>query len=112
MNTGIYYLYRDGSNYKNMNRQVVSGELSEEQKEKIWESCDEREYFIPRQAGLPEDRFEETNMDDQAWFELSRIFNTEMEPTLDISAQKMYENFLKAAGNWDENLWLEEKHNV
>lgn len=107
MNTGIYYLYRDGSNYKNMNRQVVSGELTDEQKEKILESCDEGEYFIPRQVGLPEERFDDIDEDDHAWFEMSRMFKTDMEPTVDLSAQEMYENFLKASGNWNANLWLE-----
>lgn len=107
MNTQIYYLYRDASNYKNMNWQVVSGTLTDEQIEKITESMDGGEYFIPRQVGLPEERFEKITEDDHCWFEISRIFKTDSEPTLELTAEELYQNFINASGNWNETDWME-----
>lgn len=107
MNTVIDYLYRDGSNYKKANQQVVSGELNELQIEEIWNSCEEREYFIPRQVGLPEERFYPFSEDDHAWFELRMIFPTTMNPTLDLTARELHESFIEASDNWNDTLWME-----
>lgn len=106
MNTEIYYLYRDASNYKNINREVIHGTLSDSQINDIMKSLSEGEYFIPRQVGLPEARFGDISEDDHCWFELSRIFTTDSEPTLELTAEEMYKNFIAASGNWDETAWL------
>lgn len=58
MNTKIEYLYRDASNYKKINQVIVSGTFDEAQKESIQDCLSEGEYFIPRQVGFPEMRFD------------------------------------------------------
>ena len=59
MNTRINYLYRDACNYKRSNCAVVAGTLTDEEKKEIFQSLD-GEYFIPRQVGLPEVRFDDS----------------------------------------------------
>lgn len=102
MNTKVEYLYRDGSNYKVWNTVVVKGTLTDEKKQEIFDSCDDIGYFIPRQVGLPEKRFEDTTDDDHCWFELKSIEDTKEPPTVDRTAGELHEKFLFAAGNWDE----------
>ena len=70
MNTKIYYLYRDASNYKVLNHCVVKGLLTEEQKDIILSSLYEEEYFIPHKVGMPEKRFDKWDDElDHIWFE-------------------------------------------
>lgn len=107
MNTKIDYLYRDGSNYKMPNHQIVEGVLTDCQIKEIMASCDDGEYFVPRQVGLPEERFGEVCDDDHAWFEMQRISIVDEKPTVDLTAEELYQNFIKAFGNWDETLWTE-----
>lgn len=107
MNTRIEYLYRDGSNYKIPNQQIVEGTLTDRQIKEIIASCDDGEYFVPRQVGLPEDRFGDINDDDHAWFEIQEIVSVDGTPTVDMTAEELYQNFVKASGNWDETLWME-----
>lgn len=68
-NTKIGYLYRDASNYKKWNEVVIRGSMSPEQIDTIIGCLDDELHFIPRQVGLPEDRFDEITEDDHAWFE-------------------------------------------
>ena len=58
MNTKISYLYRDADNYKMHNKCVIAGTLTTEQTRTIKDCCEMGEYFIPRQVGLPERRFD------------------------------------------------------
>ena len=72
MNTRINYLYRDADNYKMPNSCVVIGEISEVQIAEVISCLDCGEYFIPRQVGLPEKRFDRFDEEvDHCWFELS-----------------------------------------
>ena len=57
-NTKIGYLYRDASNYKKWNEVVIRGSISPEQIDIIIGCLDDELHFIPRQVGLPEERFE------------------------------------------------------
>lgn len=107
MNTKIDYLYRDGSNYKIRNQQTVEGTLSDGQIEEIMASCDDGNYFVPRQVGLPEERFGDITDDDHGWFELLEISTTDRKPSVKMTAEEMHRNFTKANGNWDETLWME-----
>lgn len=107
MNTLIEYMYRDGSNYKMWNKAIVSGILTEEQSQDIFSSCDDGEYFVPRQVGLPEERFDDVNNDDHCWFELQSIEDTEQEATVEIAASELHQKFMAASGNWDETAWME-----
>lgn len=72
-NTRITYLYRDADNYKMPNEVVIIGTFTDEEIDEIMSICDQGEYFIPRQVGLPEERFEKLDpQSDHCWFELSR----------------------------------------
>lgn len=73
MNTRMTYLYRDADNYKTLNEVVIQGTFTDEEIDEIMGICDQGEYFIPRQVGLPEERFEKLDpQSDHCWFELSR----------------------------------------
>lgn len=102
MNTKIYYLYRDASNYKVHNEAIVEGELTEVQITEIIHCLVDGENFVPHQVGLPEKKFDNTTEDDLDWFELYRDgFNlTEEEPTEDITAQELHQAFLACTGHW------------
>ncbi len=104
MNTRVAYLYRDASNYKMPNAAVVSGSVSECQANIIMECLDCGLYFIPRQVGLPEERFGEWTDDDHCWFELQRdgFEATGREPDTDMTADELVGKFLDAKGNWKE----------
>lgn len=108
MNTVITYLYRDASNYKKWNEEVVEGTFTEEEKQEIYGCCDSGEYFIPGQVGLPETRFGDLDEDDHCWFELQEIGETDAEPTVCMTASGLFQKFKAAKGNWDETAWMEE----
>ena len=105
MNTRISYLYRDASNYKMPNDAVIYGTITEHQIDVIMDCLDGGEYFIPKQIGLPEERFGEWTEDDLCWFELERDgFNvTDMEPNVDMTSDEMVRRFIEAKGNWKED---------
>lgn len=105
MNTKITYLYRDADNYKQFNEVIVNGCLTEEQKQKIINCLESREYFIPRQVCFPEIRFEKINLErDTCWFELdeSSFKDTSEEQTLDMTPEDVVKQFEAAAGNWND----------
>ncbi len=78
MNTKISYLYRDADNYKMHNKCVIAGTLTTEQARTIKDSCEMGEYFIPRQVGLPERRFDRYDPAvDHCWFELDEDCSSE-----------------------------------
>lgn len=70
MNTKIYYLYRDASNYKVQNEIVVEGEYDKEDVEAILGCCEDGEYFVPENVGWPLERFSEVTEDDHCFAEL------------------------------------------
>ena len=105
MNTQIRYLYRDASNYKVENECVVTGTFTPEQIAQIMDCCDLGEYFIPTQVGLPEQRFDRYDPeDDHCWFELSEdgFEETAKPATVEISAQQLVESFAAAKGHWND----------
>lgn len=105
MNTKIEYLYRDADNYKVWNTCVVCGEITEQQKETIINSLDGGEYFIPSKVGLPEKRFENYDAEvDHDWFELQKdsFDDTDLPPTVDITASELADSFARWAGRWEE----------
>ena len=105
MNTKISYLYRDADNYKVYNECIVQGEISEEQIKKILDCCDTGEYFIPRQVGLPERKFDEYDTEaDHCWFELSQegFEYTEQPANVSLTAQQLTENFSACRDNWQD----------
>lgn len=104
-NTKISYLYRDASNYKNRNEAVISGPITEEQKNIIMDCLDGREFFIPSQVGLPEERFEDETEDDHCWFELdaNSFSETDLKADVDLTVEQLVNNFVAAKGNWDDS---------
>ena len=102
-NTEIEYLYRDASNYKTWNAQVLAGTLTSEQKETMIFLLEDGEYFIPEQVGLDIERPGDINEDDHCYCELDidGITETEKKPTTTLTAQELYENFMKTGGKWD-----------
>lgn len=105
MNTKITYLYRDADNYKQFNEVIVNGCLTEEQKQKIINCLESREYFIPRQVDFPESRFGKIDLErDTCWFELdeSSFKDTSEEQTLDMTPEDVVKQFEAAADNWDD----------
>ena len=105
MNTKISYLYRDADNYKVYNECIVQGEISEDQIRQILDCCDMGEYFIPRQVGLPERKFDEYDTEaDHCWFELSQegFEYTEQPANVSLTAQQLTENFSACRDNWQD----------
>lgn len=90
MNTKISYLYRDADNYKMHNKCVIAGMLTTEQARTIKDSCEMGEYFIPRQVGLPERRFDRYDPAvDHCWFELDEdCFSETIEPPMRGSSHR------------------------
>lgn len=103
MNTKIYYLYRDASNYKMANEEIVAGELTKEQIEEIYNCLDEGINFIPSQVGLSETRFGEITSQDHCWFELEEgaFEKTNQEASISLTAEQLYNNFIEANNNWE-----------
>lgn len=108
MNTKIEYLYRDASNYKKINQVIVSGTFDEIQKESIQNCLSEGEYFIPRQVGFPEIRFDKLTEDDHYWFELSveNFSVTSLPAEIQMSVEDVVNAFLAAKDNWDDSIKL------
>ena len=105
MNTKITYLYRDADNYRVHNECVIEGEFTEQQIDKIMECCDEGEYFIPQQVGMPERKFDEYDTEaDHCWFELNKAgFEQTSRPAdLPLTAQQLISNFNTCKNNWHD----------
>ncbi len=106
INTKIYYLYRDACNFKMSNEVIVSGVFTEAEKQEIVnECCNDCEYFIPSQVGLPENRPDDfPTEDDHCWFELDVNGFTETTelPTVGITAKELLESFRSAKDNWND----------
>lgn len=106
VNTKITYLYRDASNYKKWNECVVKGRISEAGIREILDCCQDRQYFIPSQVGLPEEKFRDTTDDDHCWFELyeSGFQMTFQSETEAVTAETLVGAFRKSRGNWHD--WM------
>ena len=107
MNTQIRYLYRDASNYKVENECVVTGTFTQEQIAQIMDCCDLGEYFIPSQVGLPEQKFDRYDPEeDHCWFELAEdgFEETAKPATVAITAQQLVENFSAAKEHWNDTV--------
>lgn len=105
MNTKISYLYRDADNYKVHNECIVQGEISEEQIRQILDSCDMGEYFIPRQVGMPERKFDEYDAEaGHCWFELDKegFEYTEQPSNVSLTLQQLTENFVACKDKWQD----------
>ena len=88
---------------------VVIGEISEAQIAEVISCLDCGEYFIPRQVGLPEKRFDRFDEEvDQCWFELSAdgFEATENVSDIDMTVRQLVELFRSAKNNWHDDVPL------
>lgn len=113
MNTKISYLYRDAANYKVRNECIINGELNYEQIRQIIDCCDECEYFMPSQVGLPERKFDDYDAEvDHCWFEINEYCfeQTEQPANALLTARQLLENFALCKGNWKDDRQAEFDH--
>jgi len=104
MNTKIYYLYRDTSNYKVQNVCVIPGVVSSEQIREIIACLDDGEYFIPSLVGLPERKFDTyDSQDDHPFFELrEEDFSSTDEPAMiELTPAELVKAFQQHKGKWN-----------
>lgn len=105
-NTKISYLYRDGDNYKTRFEEVVNGEFTVEQIEKIRKCLFDGEYFIPEQVGLTFWRNYEFDPEidgDFCEFDSLPFVLTTAQPTLMVTADELVNRFISAAkANWNQ----------
>ena len=107
MNTRVEYLYRDADNYKVYNVCVISGMLTQEQRQAICGCLDMGEFFIPSAVGLPENRFSDITEADHCWFEMcaNPFEDTLAEPTVGITSDELVAAFQRCKNNWPESEW-------
>lgn len=104
-NTAIEFLYRDGSNFKTMNRVVLPGAMTQDQIDRIMACRDDGEYFIPERLGLDAERW--VTYDDQwdhIWCELHEgdIHPTNLPWTDDVAPEELVRRFEAMRGRWEE----------
>lgn len=111
-NTVLYYLYRDGANYKIQNSVVLSGSFTDAEISVMESKLNEGVYFIPYDVGLPEKRFDKWDYEvDHCWFELldgdgDTIANHTEEttaPHCGISCHELAARFARV-GDWDDTI--------
>ena len=98
-NTLITYLYRDACNYKVHNEAVVKGLITQEQEQRILNSLQEGEYFIPHLVGLPEKRFATETEDDHPFFEYQSVSHTNKPISCDRDVEELVKAFENCAIN-------------
>lgn len=105
MNTRMEYLYRDAANYKSLNRAIVAGTITEDQKKAIYETLEDGTYFIPEQIGLDLYRGWNVTEDDHPYCELDvgHDFYETAEPADDemFTVEDLVAAFAAAGGKWD-----------
>ena len=108
MNTKINYMYRDGSNYKQLETVVFEGEITDNEKTQIKEALEEGQYFIPSQVGLEDlqERMGDRGAafpteDDHVWHELNieDISLGDDEPTETFDIHELVKEFKSIT--WD-----------
>ena len=106
MNTKMSYMYRDADNYKSFTEIVISGELTEVQKNRIVSKLDDDTYFIPEQLGLPANRLDDYPYDpevDHPYCELIGFELTAADATESLTVEELVAAF-ESVESWDESL--------
>lgn len=106
--TSIEYLYRDGSNYKRLNKITVPGRYTERQIDTIIDCLHEGQWFIPQKIGFPEEKIDDRETEkDHPWFELNAWdFEDSTEPPqIDKSPEEIVNLFLAAKDHWEDGLY-------
>ncbi|MEA2095700.1 MAG: hypothetical protein U9P73_03255 [Candidatus Cloacimonadota bacterium] len=90
MNTRISYLYRDACNHKSFNDTIVAGDLFIDH---LTPFLKDRLLFIPSKVGMLDFQPNEWTEDDHIWHELEKLEATQEDPTMNIAAEKLIEQF-------------------
>jgi|TARA_Y100000310_G_scaffold266155_1_gene277546 hypothetical protein len=105
MNTKISYMYRDASNYKAYESEVIKGVIKESG---LKDECFDE--FIPNECGLPSLQGQLTAYNGGTWTEDDHVYHsdlqlepTEKEPTVEITA----EDFIKKFNNMPNDVMAE-----
>ncbi len=100
MNTRFGYMYRDACNYKTFNEIVVAGVLAEKDIEPYLR---DKTYFIPSEIKLIDLQEEVFTVNDHIWHEIEFLSSTTDDPTTDITAEELINNFRVAhQSDWNE----------
>ena len=108
MSTKISYLYRDADNYKQYNECIIAGTLSAKQIRAILDCWDMGAYFIPRQVGLPEHRFDTYDPQaDHCRFKLAAdsFSETRESPMIALTAMELVNHFEGCRNNWQDETY-------
>ncbi|MFM7131971.1 MAG: hypothetical protein ACKO0V_21695, partial [bacterium] len=90
----LSYLYRDASNYILFHEEIIEGELTIEQ---INPYLDQQIYFIPSKLGLKTLEFDTFDADeDHIWHEIEELKLTNEKPTVDLTADEIFERLKKS----------------
>ena len=99
-NTKVYYIYRDGANYKLHFSVILSGEISED----VWKKLEDAvclDEFYPAKLGLPADTFVTQGYaeypDDPDNHEIMYWESTDQKPTVNCSAEDFVNCLLNGA---------------
>lgn len=106
--TSIEYLYRDGSNYKRLNKIIVPGRYTEEQLQTIISCLYEEQWFVPHKVGFPEEKIDDVETEtDHPWFELNiwDFEDSNEPPQTDKSPEEVVNLFLAAKDHWEDGLY-------
>ena len=111
MNTQIAYLYQKANGARTLTSEVVSGELSYKEQERIFKRCLQDDgYFIPGKVGLPEKDWASLGYDkytkpEHIFCELDGFDTTDEEPTIPLTAKQLLNRFIAYEGRewtaWD-----------
>ncbi len=103
MNTKLYYLYRDASNYKTQNMAVLEGEMTSEVFDRLLACCDTDNTFIPQNVGLDLIRdWEYDPQEDHPWCELESFELCSESASSGLTVQELLDSFEQRRNNWDD----------
>lgn len=84
------------------NEAVVKGLMTPEQEQRILNSLQDGEYFIPHLVGLPEERFATETEDDHPYFEYQSVSHTDAPSSCDMDVEELVKAFEKYIETWEE----------
>lgn len=100
-NSKVYYMYRDAGNYKFFYEVVIHGKLSLDDVKPYFHDHD---FFIPSELGWPDLQPNPLTVDDHIWHQVYLAELTNEEPTFDLSAADLIEQFRYLSNkNWNED---------
>lgn len=76
--------------------------MTQEQEQRILNSLQDGEYFIPHLVGLPEERFATETEDDHPYFEYRSLSPTNAPASCDMDVEGLVKAFEKYALSWEK----------